>query len=155
MIRMTGPLGTVLRLLPVSSLCRYAADCNLCKSPPRRVYERMSLSRDICHVDADLAVVNFAKPAAPLPRDAHRLGPSLGECRRIENDHGIGRAQVFADLTGQSLEQRLVVPRHMPDELLQALAFLVMKVGDRLAGLAFELGEETGHVLGGVPSLFR
>ena len=82
-----------------------------------------------------------------VPRNTHRLGPFLGECRRIENDHSIGLAQVFADLTGQSLEQRLVIPRHMPDELLQALAFLVMEVGDRLAGLAFELGKKTGHVL--------
>jgi hypothetical protein len=30
-----------------------------------------------------------------------------------------------------------------------------MKVGDRFAGLAFKLGEKTGHVLSGVPLLFR
>src|SRR5271165_7337353 len=62
------------------------------------IYERMSLPRDISHEDADLAVVNFAKPAAPLLRDAHRLGPFLGKCRRVENDHRIGLAEVFADL---------------------------------------------------------
>jgi hypothetical protein len=32
---------------------------------------------------------------------------------------------------------------------------MVEKVGDRLAGLARELGEEAGHVLGGVTPLFR
>lgn len=47
-------------------------------------------------------------------------------------------------------------PRFLQFTLNQhTLAFLVMKVGDRLAGLAFELGEKTGHVLGGVPLLFR
>ena len=38
MIRMTGPPDAVLRSLPVSSLCRCAADCNSCQSQPRRVY---------------------------------------------------------------------------------------------------------------------
>ena len=41
MIRMTGPPDAVLRSLPVSSLCRCAADYNLCQSQPRRVYHRL------------------------------------------------------------------------------------------------------------------
>src|SRR5512135_2259118 len=35
---MTGPPEAVLRSWPVSSLCRCAADYNLCQSQPRRVY---------------------------------------------------------------------------------------------------------------------
>ena len=112
-------------------------------------------SRHVSHEDADLAVVDLAEPAAPLPRHADRLGPLLGERRGVEDEHGVGLAEVLADLTCQGGEQRLVVPGHLPDELLQALAFLVVKVGDRLAGLAFELGEEPGHVLGGMPPLLR
>ena len=58
------------------------------------VDERMFLPRDVCHVDADLAVLDLAEPAAPLPRHADRLGPLLGEGRGIEHDHAVRLAQL-------------------------------------------------------------
>ena len=115
----------------------------------------MFLPRHVSHEDADLAIVDLAVAAAPLPRHADTLGPLLGERRGVENEHGIGFAQVLADLTRQAGEQRRMVPRRLADELLQALAFLVVKVGDRLAGLAFEFGRKTRHVLGGMPPSSR
>jgi len=117
------------------------------------VNRRVSLTGDVSHEDADLAVVDLAEPDEPLPLDADRLGPPLGERREIEDDHGVGLAGVLADLAGQGGQQRRAVPGHLAGELLQALAFPVMKVGDRLAGLAFELGQGDGPVLGGVPPL--
>ena len=115
--------------------------------------EGVFLPGDVSHEDADLAVVDLAEPAAPLAGHADRLGPLLGERRGVEDDHGVGLAEVLADLAGQGGEQRLVVPGDRPDEVLQALPLVVMEVGDRLAGLARELGEEAGHVLGGMTPL--
>jgi len=115
----------------------------------------MCLSRDEGHEDADLAVVDLAEPAAPLTRHADRLGPLLDERRGVENDHRVGRAEGLADLAGEGVEQRRVVPRYEPDELLQGLPLLVMEGGDRLAGFAFELGQKARHVLGDMSPLFR
>src|SRR3954469_21112761 len=115
----------------------------------------MALARYVGHEDADLAVVDLAVAATPLPRHADRLGPLLGERRGVEDEHAIGFAQVLADLTCQGGKQRPVVPRYFPDELLQALAPLVVKIADRLAGLALELGQEPRHVGGGMPPLLR
>ena len=112
-----------------------------------------SFRGDVGHVDADLAVLDLAEPAAPLPRHADRLGPLLGERRGVEDDHAVGLAEVLADLTGQSVEQRLWSQGTYPTNFCRPLAFLVVEVGDRLAGLALELGEQAGHVLGGMPPL--
>ncbi len=59
---------------------------------------RMLFSRRISHVDANLTVLNLPQPAAPLPRDAHRHSPFLGEARRVEDNHPILLAQLLADL---------------------------------------------------------
>ena len=88
--------------------------------------------------------------AAPRPTD---LVPFLGNAEGSKTSTRVGLAQLLADLVGQGREQRLVVPGHLADELLQALAFLVVEVGDPLAGLVLELGEQSGHVLGGMPPL--
>ena len=61
----------------------------------------MFLPRDVAHVDADLAVLDLAEPAAPLPRHADRLGPLLGEGRGVEDDHAVGLAQLVADLAAR------------------------------------------------------
>ena len=59
----------------------------------------MFFSRYVCHVDPNLAVLDLAEAAAPLPRHAHRLSPLRGEGRGIEHDHPVGFAQVVADLS--------------------------------------------------------
>jgi hypothetical protein len=40
-----------------------------------------------------------------------------------------------------------MVPRDLPDELLDTLSFLIVQVSDPLASLMLELGEKTGHIL--------
>ena len=46
-----------------------------------------------------------------------------------------------------------MVPGNRADEALQAMAMMVMEVGDGLARLPGELGEQAGHVLGGMTAL--
>ena len=43
----------------------------------------------------------------------------------------------------------------MSDELLDALALLIVEVGDPFAGLALQFGNQTHDVLGGVADLLR
>src|SRR5450755_297121 len=115
--------------------------------------QSLFLPGDVSHEDADLAVLDLAEPATPLSCHADRFGPLLGERRRVENDHGVRLAEVLTNLMGQGGEQRLVIPGDCPDEVLQALALLVMEVGNRLAGLAWEFGKEARHVFSGMTSL--
>ena len=46
-----------------------------------------------------------------------------------------------------------MVPRNLPDELLDALPFLIVQVSDPFAGFVLELGEKSGQVLNGVSVL--
>ncbi len=119
------------------------------------VDQRMLLTGDVTQKHAHLAVIDFAQATAPLPRHADRVLPLLGERRRIEDDHAIGLANSRADLFRERRQQRLVVPRREANELLQALSFLIVQVGDGLAGLAFELREQPPDVLARVPALRR
>jgi hypothetical protein len=60
-----------------------------------------------------------------------------------------------AELTGQFAGQGLVVPVELTDELLQALALLVVQVGDTLDILALQVGEQSLDVVAGVGTLLR
>jgi hypothetical protein len=115
----------------------------------------MFFPRDVGHVDADLAVLDLAHPATPLPDDADRLGPFLGEPRGVENDDRVGFAEFLADLAGQRGEQGIVVPGDRPDEVLQTLPLAIMKVGDRLARLPRKFGEQAGQIFGSMTPLLR
>ena len=42
-------------------------------------------------------------------------------------------------------------PRILSDELLNALPFLIMEIGDRFTGFVLEFGEQSGDVFYGVP----
>ena len=46
-----------------------------------------------------------------------------------------------------------MVPRNLPNELLDALPFLIVQVSDRFAGFMLELGEKSRHVLNRVAVL--
>src|SRR3954452_18526661 len=106
-----------------------------------------TLPSRVGNVDAALAVLDLAEPAAPLPRHSHRLGPLLGERRGVEDDHAVRLPQVLADLTGERGKEGRMVPRDLPDELLDGLSLLIVQVSDPLASLMLKLGEKAGHVL--------
>ena len=93
------------------------------------------------------------QPATPLPLDTHRLGPFLGEARRVQDEHAIGLAQLDADLAGQFVQQRIVVPEGLAEELLQRLPLLVVQVGNGLGVLVVQVGEQTLDIVLGVVSL--
>ena len=57
------------------------------------------------------------------------------------------------DLAGQFAEQGPVVPGGGADEVLEAVAVVVVAVGDRLGVLALQVGEEPGEVGPGVVPL--
>ena len=114
----------------------------------------MFVTRCIRHVDGHLAIVNLAESPAPLPCHAHRLGPFLGEGRRIEYDYAIGLAYVFADLYGQGLQQRCIFPRNLPNKLLETLSLLIEQVSDPFTGFVLKLGKKSGQVFDGVTLLF-
>jgi hypothetical protein len=84
---------------------------------------------------------------------AHGLGSLLGEGRGIEDQHGIGLAQVDGDLACQFVQQGAVVPGRLADELLQCLAFLVVQVGDGLGVFIGQVGEQSLEVVMGVAAL--
>src|SRR4051812_45908208 len=125
MIRMTGPPDAVLRSWPARSLCRCAADCNLCQSQPRRVYMN-GTETDSSSVVQTLSgfwprlmhqrVVLGASLADP------RLGPVrsvthpvAGDClqRHLSQHLGVGRPGV-AQFTAEPLHR---LPRPLETQL--------------------------------------
>src|SRR6202790_4323341 len=108
---------------------------------------------DVTEVDADLAVVHLAEPPTPLPLDTDRRRALLGEAAGIQDQHAIGFTQLAADLPGQLRAQGSVVPGNLSDELLQALALLVVQVGDGLRIFLLEVGEQAVDVVVGVVTL--
>jgi len=111
--------------------------------------------RDVAQVDADLTVVEFAEPAAPLPLHTHRLRPFLGEGRRVKDQHPIGFAQLRPHLPRQFRQQGAVFPLGLADELLQTLPLAVVQIGNRFNVLAVQVRQQTLDVVPGVGLLFR
>ena len=52
-----------------------------------RVNQRVFLTRDVSHIDRHLAIVDFAKTAAPLSRYANRFTSRFGKSRGIKNQY--------------------------------------------------------------------
>src|SRR5262249_39545283 len=102
----------------------------------------------------DLAVVDLAQPATPLPLDANRSGPFLGEGGRIEDQDAFRAAQLLANLTNQFGDHGAVVPGGLADELLEGFARLVVQVGNGLDVLVLEVGDQAGDVVSGMGVLF-
>ena len=105
---------------------------------------------DVSQVDADLAVVDLAQPAAPLSLHAHRFTAFFGESRGVEHEHAIGLAQFRSHLPCQFGQQGPMVPVGLADELLQALALAVVQVGDGFDILAAQVGQKSLDVVVGV-----
>src|ERR1700675_3965399 len=96
--------------------------CPLAWHIQTEVDQGMFLGADVGQVDADLAVVDLAQPAAPLPLHADRSGALLGEGGGVEDQDALWAAQLLADLAGQLGDHGEVVPRRLADELLQGFA---------------------------------
>lgn len=105
---------------------------------------------NVAEVNADLAVVDVAKPTAPLPLHAHRFAAFLGQGRGVENAYRVGLAPCGSPLTYPFGQQRLIVPLGWAAELWPALAFAVVQVSDGLDVLAAQLGQESLDVVRGV-----
>ena len=110
---------------------------------------------NVAEVNADLAVLDLAEPAAPLPLHADRLRALLGERRRIEHQHAVGLAQLRGDLPRQLRHHRSMVPLRLADELLQSLALAVVQIGDRFGVLARQVREQPLNVMLRVRALLR
>lgn len=124
------------------------------------VDQSMLARRDITHADGDLAAIDLAQASAPpsltaLPRDADRLLPLLGERCRIKYNDSSGLANPLSNLIHELIHQRPMVPRSLANELLNLLAIMPMQVGDALAGLVFEVRQQTRRVLGQMHPLSR
>ena len=70
----------------------------------------------------DLAVIDLAQAAAPLPGNTHRVLPLLGEAALVD-DQGAGRlaTEQTIRVTADLLHHRLVPPGRVADEVLELL----------------------------------
>jgi hypothetical protein len=55
-------------------------------------------------------VLDLAAAAAPLPLCAHRLRAAFGDCRFVDNAHGVGMSMLLDDDLLAALSQPLLVP---------------------------------------------
>src|SRR5262249_32527998 len=109
---------------------------------------------DVGEVDADLAVVDLAEAATPLPLHADGGVALLGEGRGVEDEDAVGAAQLLAYLRGQFGQPGMVVPGGLSDEPLEGVAFVIVEVGDRLDVLVLQAGEQSGDIGTGMRGLF-
>ncbi len=115
----------------------------------------MFLPCHITHIDPDLAVLNFAERphhCLPTPTD---LSPFLGNAEGSNTITPSASPKLLADLARQGASRRLMIPRHISDELLDSLPFLIVQVRDPLACLALQPRHQAGHVLKGMLFLFE
>ena len=74
----------------------------------------------------------------------------MGKAEGSKTSTASGTADRGGDLAGQFVDQRLVVPVDLADEVLDDLAVEVVAVGDGLGVLALDVGEQAGEVGAGV-----
>ena len=117
------------------------------------VQRRVSLGGGIGQEDADLAVLLFAQPAAPLAGDPAAVGALLGEAAGVDHDPAAVLGQLLADVPPQFGHDLLVVPDAAADEELEVLAGDAGLGGDRLDGLPLQPAEQPPDEGGGVPAL--
>ena len=110
------------------------------------VDQRVFHPRGVAHIHSHLTVIHLPQPTKPLPCHTHRLSPFLRKARGIEHDHGIPLSQLAAHLTNQLLDDRPMVPRRLAHKRLHAHALFIMPIGNRFGILAFQVGQQTGHI---------
>lgn len=91
--------------------------------------------------DTDLAVIDLAQPAAPLPGHAAGRRALLGKPRPVQDEDPLVVAQFLGDVAPQFAPDGVVVPPAGADEQLQGPPFEAGLGGDGLGGLALEASE--------------
>jgi hypothetical protein len=103
---------------------------------------------------ADLAVVDLAQSAAPLPPHAAGLGPLLGESAAVDHHDALGFGELLADMRAQFCHHGFIIPLARSDEKLERFARHTRLDGDRFARLAVQPAEQALNDQGRVVSLF-
>ena len=85
------------------------------------VQQRVSVTTDVGPEHTDLAVLHFAQHAAPLPSYPDRVLAFLGKGRFIDDIDCVVFAQRFIDQLPVLLQQLLVLPSALANELLHGL----------------------------------
>src|SRR5262249_6246908 len=101
----------------------------------------LAVAADVGQEDAHLTVLDLAQAAAPLAGDAARRGPLLGETRAIDDENGVGVADLLLDVAPQLGQDVVVTPAAGADEQLEGPAVEGGGGGDGVGGLALEGGE--------------
>src|SRR6266446_1449899 len=102
----------------------------------------MVVATDVAHEDTHLAVVNFTPVAAPLTLHSYRMRAALGKTAGIERDDAIGFPQPLGHLSHEYRDQRAMIPRCRPDEVLQDLSIDSDQGGNLLGILAVYVGQQ-------------
>ena len=76
--------------------------------------------------------------------------PCLRTPDGVDDQHAVGPADRRADLPNQFVDHGLPLPGLLANELLHGLPILLVKIGDGFDVLAFDVGDQTGDVFGGV-----
>jgi hypothetical protein len=126
----------------VAFLASSLVACPLLGQGQAKVEQGMVLAGDLPHENAHLAGVDLAPVATPLALHAHRMRPPLGKAARIKGDDAIGFAQPFGHFSDQHRDQRAMIPRCRPDEVLQDLSIDIDQGGDLLSILAVHVGQQ-------------
>ena len=83
-------------------------------------------------------------------RQPYRKDTLLGEGGGVEDEHGVGPADLAGDLSDQFVQERAVIPIDLAEEPLDDLSVQVVAVGDRLGVLALDVGEQAGEIGAGM-----
>jgi hypothetical protein len=104
--------------------------------------------------DADLAVIDFAEATTPLTGHAARLGAFLGEAGGVEDEGGLGVADLFANVAAEFGGDGRIVPLGGADEELEGTAGEAGVDGNGLSGFTLEGGEFAAKEDEGVVAVF-
>lgn len=101
-----------------------------------------------------LTVFRFPQPSAVLPLHAHGELPFLHEAGLIQIEGGVAvSAQQSVGIGRRLLQERLMTPRGVGDELLQALVIALRHIGfDAFNILAPLRAQQAGEIMPGVPA---
>jgi hypothetical protein len=89
----------------------------------------------------DLAIVDFAKSAAPLASDATGVVSLFGDGMAIQDQNRLGVGDVVTDVAAQFGADGAIIPESSANEVLQGSPFEARLGGDRFGGFAFQAGE--------------